>query len=267
MSVAHGDELQPDDDEAFRAARELVSRFESTPSRQEFGWVAAQVLDFKWGYLDGDLSRWRLEDVEEILLGLIPAKMVLESEDLDLVVKGFAEFFLFLGDEGVVPKSDSIRLATTVDQLAPAFHVEALDQGNWSMGERLWSQAQAEGVGPSDSDALRQFMDDFNQRPSAERDAVLGHILPETAPYHRDVVGPLPPITLPPISQLKSAARGTVWFNGSRRCGPCAIWATLFETQRKLLVRPFDTGSDCGTPVTRPPHFRTSFVDEGTDRL
>jgi len=74
----------PDDEDAFFAARdELTTRFELSPGGHELGWVAAQVLDFKWGYLDGDLSRWEPEEVEEILLGLFPAKVMLDPDDLD----------------------------------------------------------------------------------------------------------------------------------------------------------------------------------------
>ena len=69
----------PDDEGAFDAARDhLVARFELSPGGNDAGWVAAQVLDFKWGYLDGDLSKWRLDDVEAILLGLYPAKAMLD---------------------------------------------------------------------------------------------------------------------------------------------------------------------------------------------
>ncbi len=74
----------PDDEDAFYAARdELASRFELSPRGHDVGWVAVQVLDLKWGYLDGDLSRWEPEEVEEILLGLYPAKVMLDRDDLD----------------------------------------------------------------------------------------------------------------------------------------------------------------------------------------
>jgi len=209
----------PDDEDAFYAARdELVSRFESSPGGHDLGWVAAQVLDFKWGYLDGDLSRWEPEEVEEILLGLYPAKVMLDPDDLDQVVIGFARFLQFLGNDKIVPESHAVRLAESLERLAPRFHAAAMDEGNWSMGKRLWSQAQSEGVDASDSDALQRFMEDFNQRSFAERDAVLG---PSPAPVVPSLgnapVGSLPPITLPPVDELESAARDTVLFERLRR--------------------------------------------------
>ena len=209
----------PDDEDAFYAARdELVSRFELSPAGHDLGWVASQVLDFKWGYLDGDLSRWEAEDVGEILLGLYPAKVMLDPDNLDQVVVGFAGFLRFLGDDGIMPASHAARLAESVERLAPRFHAAAMDDGNWSMGKRLWSQAQSEGVDPSDPDAVQRFMDDFNQRPFSERDAVLGPSpAPDVSSLGGALIGPLPPIALPPVDALESAARDTVWFERLRR--------------------------------------------------
>jgi hypothetical protein len=209
----------PDDEGAFSVARdELVSRFELSPGGHDLGWVAAQVLDFKWGYLDGDLSRWEPEDVADILLGLYPAKVMLDPDDLDRVVAGFAGFLRFLGDDGIVPAGHAARLAESVERLAPRFRAAAMDESNWSMGKRLWSQTRSEGVDPSDPDAVQRFMDDFNQRSFAERDAVLGPSpAPDASSLGGALIGPLPPIALPPASELESAARDTVWFERLRR--------------------------------------------------
>lgn len=212
-------QFSPDDEDAFYAARdELVSQFERTPGGGELGWVAAQILDFKWGYLDGDLSQWRMQEVEEVLLALYPAKVMLDADDLDLVPEGFARFLAFLGDEGIMPEKDAARLATSVKRLAPRFRDAALDEGNWSMGKRLWSAAQSEGVDPADPGAVQRFIEDFNRRPIAERDAVLGAPPPDHLPaLGPDLVGPLPPVVLPPTEELESAARQAVWFTRLHR--------------------------------------------------
>lgn len=209
----------PDDEDAFYDARdELVSRFEQTRGGHELGWVAAQVLDFKWGYLDGDLSQWRAQDAEEILLGLYPAKVMLDPDDLDLVVVGFARFLTFLGDEGIMSEDDAARLATSVERLAPQFRAAALDESNWSMGKRLWSLAQSEGVDPSNPSEVQHFIEDFNRRSFFERGAVLGGPpLDHMSALDLSLLGPLPPVVLPPTEELESAARETVWFTRLRR--------------------------------------------------
>jgi hypothetical protein len=212
-------QFSPDDEDAFYAARdELVSRFERTPGGGDLGWVAAQVLDFKWGYLDGDLSQWRMREVEEILFGLYPAKVMLDVDDLDLVLEGFARFLAFLGDAGIMPEDAAARLATSVTRLASQFRDTALDERNWSTGKRLWSVAQYEGVDPTDPAEVQRFIEDFNRRPIAERDADLGGLPPDHLPaLGPDLIGPLPPIVLPPTEELESAARQAFWFTRLQR--------------------------------------------------
>jgi len=212
-------QFSPDDEDAFYAARdELVSRFERTPGGGDLGWVAAQVLDFKWGYLDGDLSQWRMQEIEEILLGLYPAKVMLDVDDLGLVVTGFARFLAFLGDAGIMPEDDAARLAPSVKRMGPQFRSAALDERNWSMGKRLWSVAQSEGVDPTDPGEVQRFIEDFNRRPIADRDTVLGGLPPGHLPaLGADLVGPLPPVVLPPTEELESAASQTVWFTRLER--------------------------------------------------
>lgn len=241
----------PDDEDAFYEARdELVSRFEQTRGGHDLGWVAAQVLDFKWGYLDGDLSQWRAQEAEEILLGLYPAKVMLGPDDLDLVVAGFARFLTFLGDEGIMPEADAARLAILVERLAPRFGAAALDESNWSMGKRLWSRAQSEGVDTSDPGEVQRFIEEFNRRPFAERDAVLGGPpLDHVSALGASLLGPLPPVVLPPTEELESAARQTVWFTRLRRlvayvgeARPLTERGNLKLADGKALVDLLETG-------------------------
>ena len=212
--------------------------------------MAAQVLDFKWGYLDGDLSLWRMREVEEILLGLYPGKVMLDVDDLDAVPEGFARFLAFLGDAGIVPEDDAARLATSVRGLAPRFRDAALDERNWSMGKRLWSAAQHSGVDPTDPDDVQRFMEAFNRRPIAERDAILGRLPPHLLPaLGADLVAPLPPIALPPTEELESAARHAVWFTRLQRLvryvgegRPLTERGNLKLADGKTLVDVLETG-------------------------
>ena len=48
------------------------------------------------------------------------------------------------------------------------------DVSRYSFGKRLWTTAQAEGVRLDDRASVEAFMADFNARPIAERDAILG---------------------------------------------------------------------------------------------
>jgi hypothetical protein len=118
-----------------------------------------------------------------------------------------------LGDAGIMPEDDVARLATSVKRLAPQFRDAALDERNWSMGKRLWSAAQNEGVDPTDPGEVQRFIEDFNRRPIDERDAMLGGLPPDHMPaLGADLVAPLPPVVLPPTKELESTARQTVGF-------------------------------------------------------
>ncbi len=196
----------------------MVARFEQSPGDAELGWLASQILDFKWGYLDADLRRWDPNDIAEILLGLYPAKVILDTEDLGTVVKGFASFLRFLGAEGVLAIDESHALGDLADALEPEFRSAALDERNWSMGKRLWNQAQSEGVDIADPDSVQGFMDDFNARPFLERDTILGPPPGlDASSLETTLVGALPPVVLPPVEELEEAAAETVVFSRLRR--------------------------------------------------
>jgi hypothetical protein len=198
----------PDDEDAFYRTRDdLVAAFEAT-IQQEYGWVASQVLDFKWGYLDGDLAGWSTEDVDEILLGLYPAKVMVDPEDIDTIPVAFAAFLGFLGHKHIVDQPVAAALAQHALDIAPAFRTAARDERNWSMGKRLWAQAAAEDVDIADELSLQRFVSSFNARPFEERDAILDGV---TGPAGggdawRSLLRPLPPVVLAPQAELDAAA-------------------------------------------------------------
>ncbi len=211
-------QFDPDDEDAYNHRRDdLVARFESTSDGKDVGWVASGVMDFKWGYLDGDLSRWTPEDIAAILLDLYPAKVMLDREDLDLVPTGLAAFLRFLFHAGVMPAPEAHTAADTVERLRPHFHAEALDESNWSMGKRLMSAAQSDGVDMGDAESLQQFMEGFNERPFEERDAILGPSIVSDPGPAGGLLEPLPPVTLAPHEELEAAARDALWPERVRR--------------------------------------------------
>jgi hypothetical protein len=154
------------------------------------------------------------DDIDEILLGLFPAKVMLDQEDLDTIPPTFADFLRFLGDEGIIGARHAAALANHAISLGAAFRAAALDESNWSMGKRLWSQAQSEGVDTTDEAAIQQFTNEFNSRPFEERDAILGSLPgmpgPLPHPIGSSIPAPLPPVVLAPEEQLEAAALETV---------------------------------------------------------
>ena len=253
----------PEQENAFNVARdELTTRFERTPAGRDLGWVAAGVMDFKWGYLDGALDRWTPEDIEEILLGLYPAKVIMDPEDLDLIPTGFASFLLFLGEEGIARPVEVGIAAEVVERLRPHFHAAAMDDTNWSVGKRLWSVAQSEGVEFGDPDAMQRFMEDFNQRPFEDRDAILGPpMMPAGLATPRDRIEPLPPIVLPPLDELEKAALATVWPERVRRL----VDFILSEEVERTLAHARSAQIPVRESVERPDYVRSNFSPMAVD--
>ncbi|MGH3732156.1 MAG: hypothetical protein ACRDVC_02065, partial [Acidimicrobiales bacterium] len=85
-------------------------------------------------------------------------------------------FITFLGEEDLLdPESDPLDvLVEHLHTIEGQFRFNMLDPSLFSFGKRLWSSAGAEGVRMDDRSSVDAFIADFNARPLAERDAILG---------------------------------------------------------------------------------------------
>lgn len=197
----------PDDQEAFEAARDRIVAAIADVDGPVLGQVAGQVLDLKWGYLGGDLDHWSPEDVEKILLDLYPAKVMLDKAQIADVPTGFAVLLRFLSSGRPRREPPLEVLAEFVGRLTSRFHAAMNDEDNWSFGKRVWSTAMAEGVDLADQDAVGGWIKQFNERPLAERDQILGPML--TVASGGTLIGSLPPVVLPTDDELRAMADDT----------------------------------------------------------
>ncbi|MBA2280671.1 MAG: hypothetical protein H0W25_05470 [Acidimicrobiia bacterium] len=238
----------PDDETQFFAERDrLVAAFEATAGGRGCGWVASQILEFKWGYLGGDLARWGPADVEEILLELYPRKVVLERGDESEVIAGFEGLLVFLASEGILAEDQAGRVIEAVRSLSAVFVRAMADESRWGVGKRLLGGASAEGVDVTDQAGLERWMTDFNQKSFAERGRILGPSPVDAAAAR--MIGPLPPVVLAPEAELAAAAAETVWV---RRVTGLAQWVgdgkaltdrgNLKLADAKALVESLSTG-------------------------
>ena len=139
--------------------------------------MAEQVLDFKWGYLDGDLRELVAGRLDEILFGLYPAKVLIDAEDdRRRPDRASPAFLRFLAGRRPDHSPPFEVLAEYVELSASRFISAMNDEDNWSFGKRTWSTALAEGVDLSDEDAIGRWMEDFNSRTLGERDQILGRL-------------------------------------------------------------------------------------------
>ncbi|MHB8246241.1 MAG: hypothetical protein ACYDGN_12985 [Acidimicrobiales bacterium] len=171
---------EPEDEADYQAANtELKERFASWAGDRgvEVDPDAPEApIHYKWGYLDGHLTRWTRRDLNEVYLELYPAKVMVEDDEIDDVLAEARAFVRFLADTGLLDEeSDSADvLVDHLGRIEKQFRANMADVSRYSFGKRLWTRAAAEGVRLDDPEAVEAFMAEFNARPRAEREAVLG---------------------------------------------------------------------------------------------
>jgi hypothetical protein len=172
--------------------------------------MADQLLQFKHGYLDGDLGRWTAADLSEVLFQLYPRKVVLEPGDDAEVLAGTAAFLRFLGAEGLLSVEDGDELAGLVEQAGEKFAAAMRDERKWGPGKRLFGGAAAAGVDLTDQRQVDAYVRGVNALPHAVRESLLG---PSPSMPRRA----LPPVVLASHEELVTAAGSAVllgWVRG-----------------------------------------------------
>jgi hypothetical protein len=170
---------EPEDDDEYEAASaELEGRFTrwAMPGGVFDPDLPAGLLHYKWAYVDHHLTRWRRRDLSEIYLELYPAKVMAEADELDAILAETKTFITFLAETEMLDEGSESPdlLCAYLDEIGPEFRAHMADSSRYSFGKRLWTEAASEGVSPADPAAVEAFMDRFNARPRAERDAVFG---------------------------------------------------------------------------------------------
>ena len=142
------------------------------------------LLHYKWGFLDGHLTRWTCADLDAVLLEIYPAKMIVEGDDLERLLPEARVFMQFLGDTGLLDSAsdDPKVLCSHLDSLGPRLRRNMADTSRYSWGKRFWLAAAAAGVRPDDQAAVEAYIDSFNSLPLPEREAMLGPTPSATTP-------------------------------------------------------------------------------------
>ena len=113
--------------------------------------------------------------------------MIVEDDELDDVLEEAKAFISFLAESGLLDHASDPpeHLVEHLSRIDKQFRANMADPGRQSFGKRLWSQALGEGVSLDDEAAVAAFIDRFNARPRAERDAVLKQHLSARQPTGR----------------------------------------------------------------------------------
>ncbi len=199
----------PQTDEEYEAARVYLKReFASWGAKTGVKLEAdagESPIHYKYHYLDGHLTRWTCADLDQIYLQLHPAKVIVDTDELDGVLAEASAFMRFLADAELLdPTSDGPGdLADHIAAMGPAFRENMADTSRFSVGKALWSTAMAEGVELDDEASVQSIIQRFNARPRAERDRVFGHAIPSSISGRAT-----PPGTRPRQARAKRKRRG-----------------------------------------------------------
>ncbi len=172
------------DEKKYYAARDvLIQRFTDWLIENPAGDQLAQgnaelVLDWKWGYSDGDLSLWTLAHFDELLLEWFPRKVMIASDEAEAVLTGLAAFMQFMHESRLMSRrsSSAPSIATHLRQLEPPFRRALSDRSRHGMGKSLFGAMSDLGMtfDPEDPSSIASLMDSFNALSFEERGAILG---------------------------------------------------------------------------------------------
>lgn len=172
--------FDPDQMETFEAVRdEVLARFGRWSDTSERAVLDAQVLlDWKWGYEDGDLATWTLSDLDEFLLEWCPRKLSMYPDEGPAMVAALRRFFTFLAAERLLGAgSSSLRaIDAHLVQLRTPFVRAMGDRSRFGMAKSLFAGLADLGLEVDDDDpgSWQALIDTFNELPFDERGRILG---------------------------------------------------------------------------------------------
>jgi hypothetical protein len=141
--------------------------------------------EFRAFYLGADLSSWTARELDEFLLDWVPRKVSLTEGDVDGFPETVVLALTFLGAGGRLDDRQVASLSERVRRSAGRFAAEMADPANAGPAQVLFEAMTADGVELGDRDAMQAWLEDFNARPSEERDRVLGPALDAQRPSTR----------------------------------------------------------------------------------
>ena len=161
-------------DEAARHA--LIAEFQAGagPADEEAAVIASHCLEYSCDYLGEDGLRWSPIVVEQFLIDYLPRKVSLslaEVRRLPTVLRAWVRFALTKRglEERWIAEAEA-----AVDEFATAFRAAMTDASRFGPAKALANAMLADGTDVLDAGAVSRWIEDFNRRPFAERDALLG---------------------------------------------------------------------------------------------
>ena len=150
--------FDPDDEGGFYQARpEILASFrvwllqQGSALESTIDGITGDVgiiLDWKWGYADGDLGSWSVLDIAEFLLEWCPRKLSVPPERCDVILVALREWLGYL-DAAKLSTSDTEPVAILMNAIAAMrddFIAAMGDRSKFGQAKSLVSLAVDDGV-------------------------------------------------------------------------------------------------------------------------
>ncbi|MGH3448834.1 MAG: hypothetical protein ACRDP4_14535, partial [Nocardioidaceae bacterium] len=170
----------------------------------------------------------RPEDLEELLLGVYPRKVMVQGRDeLADVMPTMRDLLALLGDTDRIPPAQITKLQRAVDKIEPRFPDAVMDPSRWGTA-RTFTQAMVDdGVDFEDQAAMDRWIQQYNASLPAARPGSIDTVGEDEDTDLVDVKEALglpdrlPPLRLPPESELAGIARRSRLLDQAKRL---ALW-------------------------------------------
>ncbi|GAA5084789.1 hypothetical protein HNP84_010155 [Thermocatellispora tengchongensis] len=207
--------FEPDEDEEFEAAKDLLVRrcldWAGERGLPADGLVLAAALDSRHRSRDGRLAFWNAEQVRRFLLEWIPQYVVAPRDVLDAAPRSLVTLLRYLAATGLRdPRGASVEELSAVVGETVAEYPAALDDPARQGIAKFWAQTALDsGVDLTRPKELARFQRDLDAGRVAydadALDAVVEARFVGAGPDEERAY-PQPPITLPPAAELAEAA-------------------------------------------------------------
>jgi len=169
------DDISADERAEFAAAVETWAGREGLPGTADARAAALEaLLDFRLNHADGDVLRWSPIVVEIGLLDWLPRKAVLADDATDILPDVLRAVVGYAGAQKRLPPELIAETYAAIAELEAEYREAMGDPASQGPAKAIVAQMQRDGIDLTDPVALATWIEAFNGRSQAEREAVVG---------------------------------------------------------------------------------------------
>jgi hypothetical protein len=131
--------------------------------------LADTFVDFGDGYLHGGVLAWSPGEVERFMLDWVQRKVLLEAQDVEALPGVLREWVAFVLRRRGLAEEHIAPVVEAVDEYAADFRDLESDPEQGGPAKQIMSRLLAEGVDPTDQEAVNRVIGAYNAEQNARR--------------------------------------------------------------------------------------------------